>query len=133
MLHIREGRNFSLRPGSSSSPPNLLASCRFLSADEVVQSQVCWGTTRPVFALRHQVHVSLDGGEFVERCRDNYLVIEVWRVVGQERKVLGIAMAPLHQFYMAFKVSRNFLFTSPRLNSFQLFPGSSSDPAVHVL
>jgi hypothetical protein len=101
LLRVTEGRNFSLGP-SSSAAGNLFASCRIFDAAEQVTSAISWRTTRPQFHLKHYLPVKVDA-DFLKKCNDNFMFVEVW-TYGHPSSALGIAMLPLHQFYLAFKV-----------------------------
>ena len=107
LLEIPEGRNFTLE--NHSGAPNLYVSCRFLTSGDSVQSQVCWNSTRPMFNLHHYVPLVLDQ-DFLLRCENNFLAIEVWNRRENDNDIVGVSMIPLHQFYLSFKViiSQNF-------------------------
>jgi hypothetical protein len=70
LLKVTEGRNFSL---DSTKQTSLFLTTRFLNSTDVVKSQVCWNSTRPLFSLMHYVPVRLDS-EFLQRCQNNFLV-----------------------------------------------------------
>jgi hypothetical protein len=131
MIQVSEGRNFTLI--DHSSPPSLFVSCRFLSATDVVKSKVAWNTTRPTFNLQHCVPFKLDEDFVRSRCKENYLVLEVWNFVGksdEENELIGIAMLPLHQFFLSFKVSFIFDFFSWPISHYLI---SKQDPARSCL
>jgi hypothetical protein len=99
-LKISEGRNFAL---DSKAPKNLYIYCRFMTSTDVVRSQISWNSTRPKFNVAHYVPVRLDK-DFLRRCKDNFLVVEVWNH-DRKSKIVGVAMVPLQQFYLSFKVT----------------------------
>ena len=101
LLNVTEGRNFTL---DKNVPTNLFVSCRFLTSNDSVKSQVSWNTTKPQFHLLHYVPVKIDE-DFLARCKDNFLVLEVWNHSRNKDKLVGVAMVPLHQFYLSFKVN----------------------------
>lgn len=103
LLNISEGRNFAL---DDSHPTNLFVQCRFLTSGDIIKSQTCWNSTRPQFRMVHYVPVHLDD-EFLKRCQDNFLVIEVWNIGAKTKDAVGVAMVPLHQLYLSFKVCHN--------------------------
>ncbi len=119
VLRVSSGRNFTLK---GTKPTSLFVSCRFLSADDVVRSDVSWNSTRPTFNMTHYLPVKLDQG-FLDRCRDNFLVLEVWNF-GDPNELVGVAMASLQQLYLAFKVWQDAsisLFLAPSLSMHQIY------------
>ena len=102
-LNVPEGRNFAMDV-SSGPAPSLFLHCRFMTSEDAVQSQICWNSTRPEFHMKHYLPLPLDV-DFLVRCKENYLVVEVWNFGKPTSKVVGVAMIPLQQFYLAFKVS----------------------------
>ncbi|XP_059088742.1 uncharacterized protein LOC131884863 isoform X2 [Tigriopus californicus] len=103
-LRISEGRGFLLTEdyGQSVNSLNLFVSSHFLSSDDVVKSPVCWNTDRPQFSLSHYIPLSLDE-KFLERCRENYLVVEVWNYSEPKNLLVGLSLLPLHQFHLGFQ------------------------------
>jgi hypothetical protein len=100
LLKVKEGRNFARREDYTN---NLYLTCRFMTSSDIVTSEVAWNTTNPKFNMMHYVPLKLDQ-DFLTRCKDNFLVIEVWNL-RDEKHLIGVAMVPLHQFYLSFRVS----------------------------
>ncbi len=149
MLRVSRGRNFALRDGGSN-PSSLFVACRLLSAKEMVKSEVCWNTTNPAFNLRHCVPVKLGLGAtaFPGRCKDNFLVVEVWNFKDDKKakkeggsgkrghEIVGVCMLPLQQLYLTFRVSSTcsvvaifFKRTYDRIRPVRLWPCSRTCPA----
>lgn len=105
-LRISEGRGFLLTEdyGQSVNSLNLFVSSHFLSSEDIVKSPVCWNTDRPQFSLSHYIPTTLDA-KFLERCRENYLVVEVWNYSEPKNLLVGLSLLPLHQFHLGFQVS----------------------------
>ena len=103
-LRISEGRNFCLTERKKN---NLFATCRLFSPTEILTSEVCWETTRPIFSLSHTLPVSLNK-EFFVQTEKNHLYVEIWDYFSENKKdLVGIASISLQQFYLAFYVSFN--------------------------
>jgi hypothetical protein len=96
-LKISEGRNFAL---DSKAPKNLYIYYRFMTSTDVVRSQISWNSTRPKFNVAHYVPVRLDR-DFLRRCKDNFLVVEVWNH-DRKSKIVGVAMVSFAAVLLVF-------------------------------
>ena len=64
---------------------------------------MAWNSVDPTFNVTHYVPIKLDG-EFLSRTKENFLVVEAWNMrTDLDKKLLGIAMISLQQFYLTFK------------------------------
>ncbi|KAK7868251.1 hypothetical protein R5R35_000649 [Gryllus longicercus] len=115
LLHVSSGLGFK----SSSS---YLISHGFWKED-VMTSEVCLQTSNPNFKF-HKIMPVLLSLELIDRCYNNFMVVEVWSLSG----LVGIAKLPLNQFYIAFRdppVVEQLLMTK--------YPIISVDGWVHVV
>eukprot|EP00095_Tigriopus_kingsejongensis_P007593 maker-scaffold417_size177606-snap-gene-0.49 protein:Tk07593 transcript:maker-scaffold417_size177606-snap-gene-0.49-mRNA-1 annotation:"hypothetical protein D910_05392" len=107
-LRISEGKGFPKRQlnghqdSSRDVQPSLFVSSHFFSSDDIIKSSVSWNSDRPQFGLSHYLPVDLND-KFLERCRENYLVAEVWNYAEPRNELIGLSLLPIHQFYLAFQ------------------------------
>ncbi|XP_077984214.1 C2 domain-containing protein 3-like [Glandiceps talaboti] len=78
--------------------------CRMFWCDDVVRSNVCWGTAEPNYDFI-QVAPVLVTSSLLERTRSNFMVVEVWdkKTSAENDKLVGIVKLSIHQFYMSFR------------------------------
>nr|KAF6437085.1 C2 domain containing 3 centriole elongation regulator [Molossus molossus] len=104
LLMVPDGKDFFTGESEKQPPCNVYLNCKLFSTEEVTRSVIAWGTTQPVFNFSQVIPVSLSP-KYLERLKNNVMVIEIWNKVrspGQD-KLLGLVKLPLHQFYMSFK------------------------------
>ncbi|XP_064607644.1 C2 domain-containing protein 3-like [Liolophura sinensis] len=91
-----EGRNLTTR--------NTYLVCRMFWCDDVVSSNVTWGTSEPHYGFL-QVAPVLVTVSLLERMRNNFMIVEIWdkKTSAQNDKLVGIVKLSLHQFYMSFR------------------------------
>uniref|UniRef100_H0WJ68 C2 domain-containing protein 3 n=1 Tax=Otolemur garnettii TaxID=30611 RepID=H0WJ68_OTOGA len=104
LLMVPDGKDFVTGESEKQPPCNIYLTCKLFSTEEVTRSIIAWGTTQPVFNFSQVIPVHLSS-KYLERLKNNVMVIEIWNKVrspGQD-KLLGLVKLPLHQFYMSFK------------------------------
>ncbi|KAM6157471.1 C2 domain-containing protein 3 [Rhynchocyon petersi] len=104
LLMVPDGKDFITGESEKQPPCNVYLNCKLFSTEEVTRSVIAWGTTQPVFNFSQVIPISLSS-EYLERLKNNVMIIEIWNKVrspGQD-KLLGLVKLPLHQFYISFK------------------------------
>ncbi|CAG2054342.1 unnamed protein product [Timema podura] len=77
--------------------------CRGFWKDDIISSEVCWESANPNYNL-HKLLPVLLSNDLLERCRNNYLVCEVWQwLENRQHTLVGLCKLPLHHFYIAYR------------------------------
>nr|CAD7259790.1 unnamed protein product [Timema shepardi] len=77
--------------------------CRGFWKDDIISSEVCWESANPSYNL-HKLLPVLLSNDLLERCRNNYLVCEVWQwLENRQHTLVGLCKLSLHHFYIAYR------------------------------
>ncbi|CAI9744497.1 domain-containing 3-like [Octopus vulgaris] len=84
--------------------------CRMFWCEQQVRSSICWRTNNPQYDFI-QVSPVFVTANFLERIRNNYLIIEVWdktttSLEVSDDKLIGVVKLSLHQFYLSLRNQR---------------------------
>ncbi|XP_014783134.1 C2 domain-containing protein 3 [Octopus bimaculoides] len=101
-----DGRGSNLPPATRNS----YLVCRMFWCEQKVRSSICWHTNNPQYDFI-QVSPVLVTANFLERIRNNYLIIEVWNKTTtslevSDDKLIGVVKLSLHQFYLSLRNQR---------------------------
>lgn len=75
--------------------------CRSFSRDDTVTSKTIYNDYKPVFNLCQTIPILIDE-EFVNRLRDNYIIVEVWEK-SEFDQLIGLTKLSLHQLYIGYR------------------------------
>ncbi|XP_071951617.1 C2 domain-containing protein 3-like [Antedon mediterranea] len=115
--------------GRDNVTRNTYLVCRMFWSDDVVNSNVCWGTTEPDYEFL-QIAPVLVSPSLLERTRNNFMIVEVWdkKTSAENDQLVGIVKLPLHQFYMSYRDPR--ISTAMLKSKFPVVAVDSSLPVV---
>ncbi|XP_010601582.1 C2 domain-containing protein 3 isoform X6 [Fukomys damarensis] len=102
LLMVPEGKDFITEESEKQPACNVYLICKFFNTEEVTRSVIAWSTTQPVFNFSQVIPVSLSS-KYLERLKNNVMIIETWNKFPGQDKLLGLVKLPLHQFYVSFK------------------------------
>nr|CAH7764653.1 unnamed protein product [Callosobruchus chinensis] len=84
-------------------PTNTYIVCQLFSEKETsAPSSVIFNTSSPVYNFSQLVPTLLNN-ELLNNFRENFMLIEFWKIQDSKRSLIGLAKISLHQFYLAYK------------------------------
>ncbi|VEN47129.1 unnamed protein product [Callosobruchus maculatus] len=87
----------------SSQPTNTYIVCQLFSEKETsARSSVIFNSSSPVYNFSQLVPILLNN-ELLYYFRENFMLIEFWKIEHSKQSLIGLSKISLHQFYLTYK------------------------------
>eukprot|EP00116_Pleurobrachia_bachei_P000104 sb/3460366/ len=97
---VSVGSGKALQGAEKGTPVNSYIVVRMIDSVDRLTSEVVWNSHHPTYNIRHMIPFTHTTA-FVERLRDNFIILEVWNKIGKEDKLLGLTKLPTSQLYLS--------------------------------